>query len=60
MYLLTEWWPRDGKKRVARPKAKWDDDIFEIASSTWMRLAYNRKESNATENGDALKYLENS
>lgn len=39
---VTEWRPRTGRRSVARPAARWADDIVAIAGRTWMRLAQER------------------
>ncbi|CAK1595945.1 unnamed protein product [Parnassius mnemosyne] len=39
----TEWYPRDGKKRKGRQKLRWENDIKQIATTTWQRKAANKE-----------------
>jgi hypothetical protein len=41
---ITEWIPLDGKRKQARPKLRWDDEIRKCAGTMWMRVARNRVE----------------
>lgn len=40
---VTVWYPRDGKRRKGRQKIRWEDDIKQIATTTWHRKATNRE-----------------
>ncbi|KAG7308870.1 hypothetical protein JYU34_006132 [Plutella xylostella] len=40
---VTEWWPRDGRRAVGRPPARWSDDICKVAGKQWIRAAQDRK-----------------
>ena len=40
--LTSEWTPREGKRVKGRPKRRWRDNIEEVGSSQWMRVAQNR------------------
>ncbi|GBP35255.1 hypothetical protein EVAR_19475_1 [Eumeta japonica] len=40
--LVTEWYPRDGKRSRGRPNKRWEDDLRKIAGSVWSRLARDR------------------
>ncbi|CAF4921267.1 unnamed protein product [Pieris macdunnoughi] len=42
--IITEWQPRDGKRKRGRPTKRWADDIKIIGGTTWTRRANNRKE----------------
>ena len=42
--IVTEWVPLNGKRRQARPRTRWADEIVKSAGTTWMRLAKNRVE----------------
>ncbi|CAG4949079.1 unnamed protein product [Colias eurytheme] len=39
---VTEWYPRDGKRKKGRQKTRWEDDIRKVAGTTWQREATNR------------------
>jgi hypothetical protein len=41
---VTEWIPLEGKRKQARPKLRWEDEIRKCAGVTWMRVAANRVE----------------
>ncbi|CAH2103439.1 unnamed protein product [Euphydryas editha] len=40
---VTEWCPRDGKRKKGRQKTRWEDDIKKVAGITWQRKARNRE-----------------
>ncbi|GBP37630.1 Putative uncharacterized transposon-derived protein F52C9.6 [Eumeta japonica] len=40
--LVTEWYPRDGKRSRGRPNKRWEDDMRKIAGPVWSRLARDR------------------
>ena len=40
--LVTEWLPLNGKRKRARPKTRWADEIRKFEGVTWMREASNR------------------
>lgn len=40
--LITEWYPRDGKRNRGRQTKRWEDDIIKIAGTTWTRAAKDR------------------
>ena len=40
--ITLEWTPRDGKRVKERPKRRWRDNIEEVDSSQWMRVAQDR------------------
>ena len=40
--ITSEWTPREGKRVRGRPKRRWKDNIEEVGSSQWMRVAQNR------------------
>ena len=42
--FVTEWYPREGKRRRGRPLKRWDDDIRQVAGVTWNRVAQERHE----------------
>lgn len=42
--LVTEWIPPNGKRKRARPKTRWEDEIRKSAGVTWMRMARNREQ----------------
>ncbi|GBP74986.1 Putative uncharacterized transposon-derived protein F52C9.6 [Eumeta japonica] len=39
-----KWYPRDGKRKRGRPQRRWDDDIRQVAGTTWGRVAIERRE----------------
>lgn len=41
---VSEWWPREGRRSVGRPSARWSDDIVKVSGRTWIRLAQDRDE----------------
>lgn len=42
--IITQWYPRDGKRKRGRPQRRWDDDIKQVAGTTWGRVATERRE----------------
>ncbi|GBP88125.1 hypothetical protein EVAR_63933_1 [Eumeta japonica] len=40
--IITQWYPRDGKRKRGRPQKRWDDDIRQVAGKTWRRVARER------------------
>ncbi|GBP92005.1 Putative uncharacterized transposon-derived protein F52C9.6 [Eumeta japonica] len=42
--IITQWYPRDGKRKRGRPQRRWDDDIRQVAGTTWGRVAIERRE----------------
>ena len=40
--ITSEWTPREGKRVRGRPKRRWRDNIEEVGSSHWMRVAQNQ------------------
>ncbi|GBP52344.1 Putative uncharacterized transposon-derived protein F52C9.6 [Eumeta japonica] len=42
--IITQWYPRDGKRKRGRPQKRWDDDIRQVAGKTWSRVARERSE----------------
>ena len=40
--ITSEWTPREGKRVRGGPKRRWRDNIEEVGSSQWMRVAQNR------------------
>ena len=42
--LVTQWYPREGKRKKGRPPRRWEDDIRQVAGKTWHRVASNRRE----------------
>jgi hypothetical protein len=41
---VTEWIPLNQKRKRARPRTRWEDEINKHIGVTWMRVAKNRKE----------------
>jgi len=41
---VTEWIPLAGKRKQARPKLRWKDEIRKCAGETWMRVEWKRHE----------------
>lgn len=41
---LTRWYPREDKRKKDRPLNRWDDEIREVAGTTWNRDAQERSE----------------
>ena len=39
---VTEWQPRDGKRKQGRQRTRWKDDIHYFSGVTWNRLAADR------------------
>ena len=37
--ITSEWTPREGKRVRGRPKGRWRENIEEVGSSQWMRVA---------------------
>uniref|UniRef100_A0A2H1W1L4 SFRICE_005845 n=1 Tax=Spodoptera frugiperda TaxID=7108 RepID=A0A2H1W1L4_SPOFR len=42
--MVTQWYPRNGKRKRGRPQKRWDDDIRQVAGITWGRVAIERPE----------------
>ena len=40
--IISEWTPGEGKRVKGRPKSRWRDNIEEVGSSQWMRVAQDR------------------
>ena len=40
--ITSEWTPREGKRVRGRPKRRWRDNIEEVGSRQWMRVAQKR------------------
>lgn len=40
---ITDWYPRDGKRKRGRQHLRWVDDIESLAGTTWQRKAIDRK-----------------
>ena len=40
---ITEWVPLEGKRKRARPKTRWEDEIVQAEGVTWARVAQDRK-----------------
>ena len=40
--ILLQWRPRQSKRSVGRPQARWRDDIRRHAGGNWMQLAQQR------------------
>src|SRR5271156_2935417 len=41
---VTEWLPLHLKRKKARPKMRWEDDIKKYIGVTWMRVSRNRND----------------
>ena len=37
--ITSEWTPREGRRVRGGPKRRWRDNIEEVGSSRWMRVA---------------------
>lgn len=42
--IVTQWYPREGKRKRGRQQKRWDDDIRQVAGITWSRVARERPE----------------
>lgn len=42
--MVTQWYPREGKRKRGRQQKRWDDDIRQVAGITWSRVARERRE----------------
>ncbi|GBP94035.1 Putative uncharacterized transposon-derived protein F52C9.6 [Eumeta japonica] len=40
--IISEWYPRDGKRNKGRPIKRWEDDIKGVAGPEWTRIARDR------------------
>ncbi|KAJ8735284.1 hypothetical protein PYW07_006904 [Mythimna separata] len=40
--IITEWYPRDGKRSKGRQIKRWEDDIKKVAGPEWIRIARDR------------------
>ncbi|CAF4805726.1 unnamed protein product [Pieris macdunnoughi] len=52
--IITQWYPRDGKRKRGRPQKRWDDDIIQVAGTTWGRVAIERPEWRRLEEAFAI------
>lgn len=41
--IVTEWYPRDGKRNKGRQTKRWEDDIKKVAGPEWSRIAKDRQ-----------------
>ncbi len=41
--IIVDWTPREGKRRVGRPKTRWEDEIINYGGVAWRRDARDRK-----------------
>ena len=56
---VTEWLPIDLKRKKARPKMRWEDDIKKYIGVTWMRVARNRKDWKHHEEAFIQQWIDN-
>src|SRR5438552_13150505 len=56
---ITEWLPLDQKRKRARPKTRWVDDIKKYIGPTWMRVASNRVEWKHHEEAFIQQWIDN-
>ena len=47
--IVTQWYPRGGKRKRGKQHKRWDDDIRQVAGITWSRVAKDRLEWNRLE-----------
>ncbi|XP_045457584.1 uncharacterized protein LOC123667789 [Melitaea cinxia] len=40
--MITEWYPRNGKRNKGRQMKRWEDDLKKVAGPVWMRIARDR------------------
>jgi hypothetical protein len=40
---VTEWYPRENKRKRGRPRARWRDDFDHYVGKTWMQLTTNKE-----------------
>ncbi|GBP72876.1 Putative uncharacterized transposon-derived protein F52C9.6 [Eumeta japonica] len=40
--IITQWYPRDAKRKRGKPQKRWDHDIRQVAGKTWSRVARER------------------
>ncbi|CAH2107217.1 unnamed protein product [Euphydryas editha] len=52
---VTKWIGPEGKRRRGRPKARWIDDILQLAGRDWMKTANDRKKWGQLEEANTRK-----
>ena len=57
--LVTEWYPRDGKRKQGRQKTRWVDSIRRVAGITWMQKAQDRGGWRCHEEAFIQQWIEN-
>src|SRR5436190_285345 len=56
---VTEWLPLHLKRKQARPKMRWEDDIKKFIGVTWMRVARDRKDWKHREEAFIQQWIDN-
>jgi endonuclease/exonuclease/phosphatase family metal-dependent hydrolase len=56
---VTEWLPLDQKRKKARPKVRWEDDIKKYIGVTWMRVGRDRKSWKHHEEAFIQQWIDN-
>ena len=54
---VTEWQPKDGKRRQGRQRTRWRDEIGGFAGVTWNRRAADRDESRRLGKAFVLQWI---
>lgn len=55
---ISEWYPRDGKRKRGRPTMKWEDDLKLTVGATWRRVANDRSQWKSLEEAYAKRHTE--
>lgn len=56
--IITQWYPRDGKRRRGRQQMRWEDELKLTAGSKWRRVAQDRKQWKLLEEAFANRHTE--
>ncbi|CAF4744183.1 unnamed protein product [Pieris macdunnoughi] len=56
--IVTEWYPRDGKRRRGRPRKRWEDELKLTAGYNWRRVANDREQWKGLEEAFAKRQTE--
>ncbi|CAH2104114.1 unnamed protein product [Euphydryas editha] len=55
---VTEWYPRDGKRKRGRQHTRWEDEIKLTAETNWRRVAQDRHQWRSLEEAFAYRHAE--
>lgn len=56
--IITDWYPRDGKRNRGRQSKRWEDELKLTAGSKWRRVARDRVQWKLLEEAFAMRHTE--